>query len=453
MSSKNIRNIILMTIIVIIILMPIFLTGCSQAERVEVIKNNGSIIQKESVKVGYGWSTKDNIKDAVYEAVSNVKKQLNGSTPQYAILFTTVGYNTTEVVKEVKNLLPKTKLYGGTSMLAVMTKDGFHQGKVGSLAILAIDSKKIDFGVGGANIDNFSSAREAGKYAIQNAIKNAGKEGQIPKIILMTGSVGNEEGILQGIADVVGKGVPVIGGSSGDNDLTGKWKQIANNNIYNNGVALTAIFTKLKIGWAYEAGYLKTEHKGTITKAKGRIIYEINNKSAAEVYNEWTGGTISKELETGGAVISKTEYYPLAKVIQKGPEIYYLSIHPLSVNLPEKSLTVFANVKNGDKILLMHGNWELLLNRAQTTPHKAMISKYIFPGEPYFGIYTFCAGTMLAIPEQERPKIPALVNNELGGVPFIGTFTFGEQGPLGDSNHHGNLINSMVVFASNNTKK
>jgi len=68
------------------------------------------------------------------------------------------------------------------------------------------------------------------------------------------------------------------------------------------------------------------------------------------------------------------------------------------------------------------------------------------PGKPLFGIYTYCAGTMLAIPETERPKIPLLVNNALGGVPFIGTFTFGEQGPLGAGNHHGNLINSMVLF-------
>lgn len=441
-SLKNIRS------ISVIIVFLVFLSGCAQMqEKIKIAEKKMPITEEEAVKVGYGWSTKDNIKDAVQEAIINAKDQLKGTTPEYALLFSTVGYDSEELLKEIKQLLPNTQIYGSTSMFAVMTKDGFHQGETGSLALMAISSPKIKWGVGGANIDEFSAAREAGKEAITAAIKNAGKEGQLPKLVLMTAAPGKEEEILLGIEDIIGKNVPVIGGSSGDNDLTGKWKQWANNKVYSNGISLTVIFTDLKVGWAYEAGYLRTEHKGIIRKAEGRIIYEIDNKPAAEVYNEWTGGIVEEELKTGGSVLSKTAYYPLAKVIQKGPEIYYLSIHPLSVNLPEKSLTVFANVKGGDEVLLMHGNWELLLNRAQTTPHTAMITKSILPGEPYFGIYDYCAGTMLAIPEEERPKIPLLINNELGDIPFIGTFTFGEQGPLGIGNHHGNLINSMIVFA------
>ncbi|MFQ6010046.1 MAG: FIST signal transduction protein, partial [Candidatus Aenigmatarchaeota archaeon] len=342
---------------------------------------------------------------------------------------------------------PGVQVYGGTSMLSVMTKDGIHVGETGSLSMLAVSSPKIVFGVGGADVDEIPSAREAGRAAIRTAIKNAGKEGEIPKLVLMTGSVGNEEELLLGIEDVVGKEVPIIGGSAGDNDLSGAWRQFANDKTYSNGIALTAVYTDLRVGWAYEAGYLRSEKEGTITRAEGRVIYEINNRPAAEVYNEWTGGVVSEELKTGGTVLSKTSFYPLAKVIHKGEDVYYLSIHPLSINLPEKSLTVFTNVEEGDRILLMHGTWELLLNRAQTTSHKAMISGGIEKGEAVFGIYTFCAGTMLAIPEDERPKMPLLVKNELGGAPFIGTFTFGEQGPLGEGNHHGNLINSMIVFA------
>jgi hypothetical protein len=65
-----------------------------------------------------------------------------------------------------------------------------------------------------------------------------------------------------------------------------------------------------------------------------------------------------------------------------------------------------------------------------------------------FGIYTYCAGSMLAIPEKERPKMPMLVKAALGDAPFIGTFTFGEQGLIqGMGNYHGNLVNSMVVFS------
>jgi len=331
-------------------------------------------------------------------------------------------------------------------MLAVITKDGFHTNNGRALALMGISSSRITFGVGGADINQFSSPREAGKEAIRKAIQNAGKEGESPQIILITASPGNEESVLQGIEDVIGKNVPIIGGSSGDNDLSGKWKQFVNNKVYSNGVALTAIFTNLKIGWGYEAGYLRTSRNGTITKAEGRVIYEIDNQPAAEIYNEWTDGVISEKLETGGNILSETTFHPLAKIVQNNGEEHYISIHPLSVNPPNKSLTVFANVEEGDKVMLMYGNWEVLLNRAQSTPHKVMENNNILPGEAYFGVYTFCAGTMLAIPESERNKIPLLISTEIGNVPFIGTFTFGEQGPIGESNYHGNLVNSIILF-------
>ena len=54
---------------------------------------------------------------------------------------------------------------------------------------------------------------------------------------------------------------------------------------------------------------------------------------------------------------------------------------------------------------------------------------------------------MLAIPEDERPKMPALVKTAIGDAPFIGTFTFGEQGHIpGVGNVDGNLANSMIIF-------
>lgn len=399
------------------------------------------------VTVGYGWSTKDEAREAVEEAASLAKKGLEGESPDYVLLFSTLGYNSDEILREVRRLLPSAQIYGGTSCLGVLTKDGFHAGKTGSLALLAVSSPRINFGVGGASLDELSP-REAGKKAVLSAIENAKKDGK-PKLILITSAPGKEEEILHGIEDIVGKDVPVIGGSSGDNDISGKWKQFTNDKVYSNGVSLTAIYTDLKLGWTYEAGYLRTENRGSITKAEGRVIYEINNRPAAEVYNEWTNGIISEKLGTGGTILSETTYYPLAKIIQgEGGEIHYLSIHPLSVELPERSLTVFANVKEGDEIQLMHGNWELLLNRAQITPYKALVSENIPKGEGSFGIYTFCAGTMLAIPEEERSKIPLLISNSMGDIPFIGTFTFGEQGFLsGVGNRHGNLVNSMIIFA------
>lgn len=400
------------------------------------------------ISAGSGWSVKDEEEAAVEEAVSSARAQLKGKSPDFVILFSTVSYDSDKVLTGVRSLLGDVQVYGGTSCLCVQTEEGLHVGDKGSLALLAVSTENITFGVGGVGIDNFSSAREAGKAAIQAAISAAGKEGEIPKICLMTAAPGKEEEILAGIEEVIGKDVPVLGGSSGDNDITGKWKQFANDRVYSNGISLTAIYTDLKIGWALEAGYERSEYRGIITKAEGRTIYEIDNQPAAEVYNNWTGGkVVAEELETGGTILHSTTYYPLAKILKNEGKECTISIHPLSINASDHSLEVFANVEEGDDVLLMHGDWELLLNRCQKTPTKALESESLSKEDVSFAIYDFCAGTMLAIPEDERPKMPALVKNAIGDAPFIGTFTFGEQGHIpGVGNYHSNLVNWMVVF-------
>jgi hypothetical protein len=443
------KKIIISAVIVGLIVLAAFSCGCVEKEGEVLVPEAPEEKPGEEmlIHVGSGWSANNDEVKAVEEAVSSVKTQLEGESPEFAIFFSTVGYDSDKVLTEVRRLLPDVQIYGGTSCLAVQTKDGFHAGEKGSLALLAVASKNISFGVGGVSIDDFTSAREAGKSAIQAAIDATGKKGT-PKLVLITGSVGREEELIAGIEDVIGKDVPVLGGSAGDNTITGDWKQFANENVYSNGISLTAIYTDLKIGWAYEAGYLRSENRGTVTRADGRIIYEIDNRPAAEVYNKWTGGiVVAEELETGGSILSDASYYPLAKIIKNEKKEYTLSIHPLSINATDHSLEVLANIKEGDEVMLMHGDWELLLNRALTTPTKALESENLSKEDVSFGIYTYCAGSVLAIPEEERPKMPVLVKTAIGDAPFIGTFTFGEQGHIrGVGNLHGNLVNSMILF-------
>jgi hypothetical protein len=400
--------------------------------------------------VGYGWSTKERTEDAVKEAITSATKTMEGVEPEYVIVFSSIRYDSKKLLKEVRKLVgSRAQIYGGTSCVGVITRDGIHKN---GLTIMLIASRKISFGVGGIEKTKTISPQKMGKQAILQAIKNARKERKDkPDIILTTPYPGEEEKIIEGIKEVVGAQVPIIGGSSGDNEIKGEWRQFCNDKVFKSGISLTAIYSDVKIGWAYESGYITTKHKGIVTKAKGRTIYEIDNRPAALVYNEWTDGAIIGELKGGRVwgIIEKSTFYPLAKIFRgKGGEIYNVSIHPLSVNGTDKSLDVFADVEKGEELMLLHGNWEILLNRSVSTPQKALLQGKISPEDVAFGIWTFCAGTMLVIPEDELPKMPLLINDVVKNCPWIGTFTFGEQGFLiGVGPVHGNLVSSMVVFA------
>ena len=58
----------------------------------------------------------------------------------------------------------------------------------------------------------------------------------------------------------------------------------------------------------------------------------------------------------------------------------------------------------------------------------------------------FCAGCMLTVREQMDAVVDSL-KRALPGVPFLGSFTFGEQGCLvGGENRHGNLMISVTLL-------
>jgi len=411
--------------------------------------------RRQMVSVGYGWSVEEDERTAVRQAASMVREQLSGTVPECILLFSTVGYDSEKILLEVRKIFGNgVQIYGGTSSGSVFSLAGHHKGKRGSLALLAVASPKISFGVGGSSLELAKSPREAGIKATNQAIENAGKKKEDrPKLILITAAPGKEEEIILGIEDVVGKEIPIFGGSAGDDDGSGKWKQFANSRVYDNGVVLTAVYTDLKVGWAFESGYLRTERSGIATRVEGRTIYEIDNKPAAQVYDDWIGGQLAEILKMGKdrpSIEAKTVFYPLAKVIRgKSGETYHISMHPQLFGSSQKTLQVGTNVQNGSQLLLMRGSWELLLNRARTTSLQATVRASILPRDIAFGISFFCAGTMWAIPEEERPKIPLLVKDALVGAPFIGSFTFGEEGFLpGVGNVHGNLVSAAVVFSN-----
>ncbi|MEF1185587.1 FIST C-terminal domain-containing protein [Vibrio sinaloensis] len=63
-------------------------------------------------------------------------------------------------------------------------------------------------------------------------------------------------------------------------------------------------------------------------------------------------------------------------------------------------------------------------------------------------ICVICAGAMLHL-EEDMGKVYDKIKHEMGDIPFICPFTFGEQGRfINGDNGHGNLMISAATFYS-----
>jgi len=366
------------------------------------------------------------------------------------MLYSTVGYNTGQVLSNLRKELGKSPLiFGLTSSWGVITRDGVHVGKKGSLAIMGISSSAISFGISGAAISEGEDVTEKVSASIKKAITMAGKiEKSKPDMVLMAASPGLEEAVLEGVAKVLGKDVPVYGGSAADNSIAGKWKVFNNNESYSNGFALTVIFTDLKVGHAFHSGYLGSDKSGVATRVKdgeSRTLLELDGKPAAEVYNSWAYDKYDKEIKEGGNILGPASFYPLARKITTDGKAHFIGIHPSEIDKKTKSLSLFANVKEGTRLYFTEGTENALIYRPRTITRRALINGRIKKDNARFGLFIYCGGTMMAVQKRVKEIVP-IINKTLGQVPYIGAFTFGEQGNIRNfGNFHGNLMSSMVI--------
>lgn len=428
-------------------------------EKEEQISEEIPVPEKEAVvAAGYGWSTKETEKDAVKEAVEGMRTQLKGKEPNWVMLISAIDYDAEKLSAELnKELGPGVKITGITTWHGMMNAEGWHAGR--SMSVLGISSPAITFGLGAVELKQ-GFGRELGKEALLLAIEDAGKTSdEKPKIIIMNAllGLGIEQNIIYGIADVVGRDVPIFGGNAGDNDLvSGDWNQFMNDSVFQNALVLTVIYTDVKIGHTFSGGlgYLRTDKQAVATKVEGAIIYEIDGQPAADVYNEWLDGEVYEELgatEGQAVIIDRGIVNPLAVVVtgEKGIT-HYLTVHPIFLNFPEKSITTSALVKQGEMISIMQGSKDAHELRAPLTIRMARARGEIQEEEIAAGIVFICACTHMAIGNEGTTRMMPAIKESFGAAPFIGGYTFGEQGLVpGIGNRHQDLITNILIFGKN----
>jgi hypothetical protein len=196
---------------------------------------------------------------------------------------------------------------------------------------------------------------------------------------------------------------------------------------------------------SFLGGFLPTEHTGTITKVDQRRVVEIDGKPAASLYNVWTGGAVTRELETGGNVLHKTDLFPLARSLDNSCGVpRRLLSHPHQIIPDSKELSFFAEFSLGDEVTLMTSTREPLIARVRRAVQRARGNN---KSRPRGGLLVYCGGSLGGMLDQAG-KISSEFAAELDGAPFIGIATFGEQGAFFNKSEswHGNLMCSALVF-------
>jgi hypothetical protein len=122
----------------------------------------------------------------------------------------------------------------------------------------------------------------------------------------------------------------------------------------------------------------------------------------------------------------------------------YLVVHPEEIR-QDGALTTFAEIEEGTRLYSMRGDKARLVDRAGQVAAAAAAQVPGGAANLAGGLIVYCAGCKIAVGEQME-QVSHTISESFQGKPFIGCFTFGEQGFVLDRNAHGNLMISAIAF-------
>jgi len=366
------------------------------------------------MKSNVGYSTLESAFEAGKETAEKAKHGLKDS--KVGMLFTSVDYNQSEVMKGVKSVVGDTPIVGCTSSGAIIVPDGVITSDHGFAGMLLLDDENMVVGAAGSPLKN-GDARETGRMVAMEALDRAGLD-YAPSYYYMVASPKEEEYYVKGIQDIIGD-VPFFGGSAADNALSGDWSIFCDGTSFSDGVAVIFFYTDKPIETVYTGAYHESKNIGIITKIDGdRKLVEIDGEPALKKYAEWTNKNPDELMGMDLLVASITA--PLGVKDTIGDLIAIR--HPMGGN-KDYSINIGNKLAVNTAIIQMECTVDELISSAGVTL-KDVNNKLDTPAA-YFLVH--CGGRKMGIGDRIEEVHKELLK-AAKGVPFITIFTFGEYG-------------------------
>lgn len=384
--------------------------------------------------------------EAFAEAYTALFARLGGAAPDLLLFHYTTAHDGAALRAATAALPPAVEVQGATTCLGVITEDGVFAGET-VLGMLGLRAENLV--AGAALVAKGADPRAAAAVAMRDALEAAGRPGEMPDLVLLATTVGDEEAVLEGIARTVGPRVPVFGGTA-SGPLLGP--QLRLDQVFGrvavrgaeaaDAVAVTAVFAPMPIGRVFQGGCVPTDLAGTVTEMSApRVIGRIDGLPAADVYSAWI------EAHTGApAAAASPDLLPLGREAGRvgGHPLYALTY--VAGQREDGALAVMTDIAEGEAVRLMSGCAESVAGRPARTLEAAAALQSADAGEISGGLIVVCAGLLPRI-RGELAEIHTDLTRTLPGRPFLGAFTFGEQSSFPDSRAlHGNLMISSLVF-------
>ena len=315
-----------------------------------------------------------------------------------------------DAVRQLRERFPKTIFFGcstageiaGTNVYDDSIVINFIQFESTRIAFSKIDSSKFH--------DSYTAGMKLGSNLEKRGLKHV--------FVLSDGLKVNGSELVAGLKSVFKDGVSITGGLAGDGGDMIETLIIGNDLPESGIIALIGFYGEgMDIKFGSFGGWDTFGPDRLITKSEKNVLYEMDGKSALDLYKTYLGDH-AKGLPATGLL------FPLRLKLNEKDNGIVRTV--LSVNEEEKSMTFAGNLPEGGYVRLMKANIDRLVDGAIEA---AKISADAKTKAPDFAILISCVGRKMVMKQRVEEETEG-VNEVLGNCIQSGFYSYGEISPF-----------------------
>lgn len=326
-------------------------------------------------------------------------------------------FGSTAILKEqgfsqVRNTYPGALLFGCSTAGEICGTEVSDD----SLTSTAVLFEHTQLKGAGVRVESFDHSFQVGRELAQALDEH----GLVHVFVLSDGLNVNGSELVKGLTGNLPSKITVTGGLSGDGDRFQQTLVIWDGDPQPNTVAALGLYgNRLKVGYGSQGGWDPFGPERLITKSRGNMLFEMDGKSALELYKNYLGDH-AKDLPASGLL------FPLSLRLKEGNTGVVRTI--LSINETEQSMTFAGDVPEGSYAQLMKANFDRLIDGAvgaAKTSYQAVGSV-----SPDLAVLISCVGRKLVLKQRIEEEVEG-VREVMGARTILtGFYSYGEISPF-----------------------
>jgi len=336
-----------------------------------------------------------------------------GKTAQAALIFAAPGLlEKPELLADLRRFYPAAVLFGCS------TAGEIHGARVfdGTLSVTAVRFERARVRAASVVAAEVADGREAGRR-LAGALLAADL---VHVLVLFDGLMFRGSDLALGLADILPRGVAVTGGLAGDGLRYQRTCVLVDGAPRVGAFAALGLYgAGLKVGYGALSGWDPFGPVRTVTRSKGNVLYELDGRSALDLYRLYLGAHASG-LPASGMLFPLSLRKPGRKEgVVRGVQ---------AVNAADASMSFSDYVPEGDHAQLMKGNFHRIIEGAGDAARSAR--RALGDAEPQLAILDSCIARKMLLKQRVEEELDG-VRDALGpGAALAGFYTYGEIAPL-----------------------